>query len=451
MTVVFGDNKNILTRHYTQNVDISTVRDDRGRVVATETKEYIFSPFGLVAIRNNGTVNAVATDHLGSIVAEFNPRRNAFEFFGYTAWGRRYRYEFRHKHFFDRALSAGASISPGSTSILDYFARGFTGHEHLDLFGLINMNGRLYDPIIARFLSPDPFVQAPTFSQNFNRFSYVWNNPLRFVDPSGYIVQGLFTRRCSMTTREQRNWVRDNTIYVGDGSGGSGGSGGGGDSDWLGWDWGNYADGGGGGGGPGGGFGGGGGPGGGVGGGGRPGGGAGGGNGVARNSRNTHTIINFPNVQFHRSGLKNACVLETLMEIEGAFGGVRTMQDLLRDRSIAWCPVRGVRIGNRPMSVTLFFGGQGIVASPLERYRVRNIEYMQQHRNMGHFPIVVHTPPWTRPGDPPRHVSTIYRIRFHDNGRIGLDTRDGWISFPRPRRRERNPDMWIFMVTSLNR
>jgi len=192
MTVLLGNHT--LIRHYTQNVDISTIRNSSGQTVDTETKEYIFSPFGLVAIRNNGQVSAVATDHLGSIVAEFNPRRGRsgeYEFFGYTAWGRRYRYDSAagDKFFFDENLPHARALFHSPATFLDYFQRGFTGHEHLDIFGLINMNGRLYDPIIARFLSPDPFVQAPMFSQNFNRFSYVWNNPLRFVDPTGYWVK----------------------------------------------------------------------------------------------------------------------------------------------------------------------------------------------------------------------------------------------------------------------
>jgi len=193
MTVLFEGH--IFTRAYTQNVDISTIKSCCG-LVFEETKEFIFSPFGLVAIRNNGRVNAVATDHLGSIVAEFNPNLGEFEFFGYTAWGRRYRYEQGHKHFFDSAGADWAFVTDlwsYPESILDFFRRGFTGHEHLDLFGLINMNGRLYDPIIARFLSPDPFVQDPTFSQNFNRFSYAWNNPLRFIDPTGYLNESILT------------------------------------------------------------------------------------------------------------------------------------------------------------------------------------------------------------------------------------------------------------------
>ncbi|NOX47601.1 MAG: RHS repeat-associated core domain-containing protein, partial [Chlorobi bacterium] len=64
--------------------------------------------------------------------------------------------------------------------------RGYTGHEHLDAFGLINMNGRMYDPWVGRFLSPDPVLQQPGNAQNHNRYSYALNNPLKYTDPSGY-------------------------------------------------------------------------------------------------------------------------------------------------------------------------------------------------------------------------------------------------------------------------
>ena len=52
-------------------------------------------------------------------------------------------------------------------------------------FGLVNMNGRLYDPTLGRFLSPDNYVQEPGNSQSFNRYSYCLNNPLKYTDPSG--------------------------------------------------------------------------------------------------------------------------------------------------------------------------------------------------------------------------------------------------------------------------
>jgi RHS repeat-associated protein len=66
------------------------------------------------------------------------------------------------------------------------FDRGYPGHKHLDKFNLINMNGRVYDPFVARFLSPDPFVQATDYTQSYNRYSYCLNNPLKYTDPSGY-------------------------------------------------------------------------------------------------------------------------------------------------------------------------------------------------------------------------------------------------------------------------
>ena len=66
--------------------------------------------------------------------------------------------------------------------------RGFTSHEHLPWFNLINMNGRLYDPLVGRFLSADNVIQDPTSTQNFNRYSYCLNNPLKYTDVSGMMM-----------------------------------------------------------------------------------------------------------------------------------------------------------------------------------------------------------------------------------------------------------------------
>ena len=84
-------------------------------------------------------------------------------------------------------------------------ARGFTDHEHLDRLGLIHMNGRIYDPQLGRFLSPDPLVVGVT-SQYWNRYSYVMNNPMRFNDPSGYAPNnaGCSTDVCGNTDATQQ-------------------------------------------------------------------------------------------------------------------------------------------------------------------------------------------------------------------------------------------------------
>ena len=64
------------------------------------------------------------------------------------------------------------------------FGRGYTGHEHLNDFGLINMNARLYDPLLARFLAPDPYVGSG-MTNDFNRYIYCRDNPMIYTDPSG--------------------------------------------------------------------------------------------------------------------------------------------------------------------------------------------------------------------------------------------------------------------------
>jgi RHS repeat-associated protein len=76
------------------------------------------------------------------------------------------------------------NYTPGTEPAL-LTGRGFTGHEHLPWFNLINMNGRVYDALVGMFLSPDNNIQAPDFTQNFNRYGYCLNNPLIYSDPSG--------------------------------------------------------------------------------------------------------------------------------------------------------------------------------------------------------------------------------------------------------------------------
>ncbi|MGH1353414.1 MAG: RHS repeat-associated core domain-containing protein, partial [Methyloligellaceae bacterium] len=65
-------------------------------------------------------------------------------------------------------------------------------HEQIDSVGLIHMNGRVYDAELGRFLSADPNVQALDNLQNFNRYSYVLNNPLSYTDPTGFFFAKLF-------------------------------------------------------------------------------------------------------------------------------------------------------------------------------------------------------------------------------------------------------------------
>ena len=107
----------------------------------------------------------IGRDYLGSITHIAYVNGTEIERSHYDAWGR-------------GQNTYLASITLG---------RGWCGHEHLLDFGLINLNARLYDPALGRFLSPDPYVQAPDNPANFNRYSYCLNNPLKYTDPDGEI------------------------------------------------------------------------------------------------------------------------------------------------------------------------------------------------------------------------------------------------------------------------
>lgn len=64
--------------------------------------------------------------------------------------------------------------------------RGYTGHEHVWAAGLINMNARLYDPVLRRFMSADDVVPDLFNTQDYNRFGYGRNSPLLYIDQDGH-------------------------------------------------------------------------------------------------------------------------------------------------------------------------------------------------------------------------------------------------------------------------
>lgn len=109
-------------------------------------------------------------DYQGSIVAISNDSGTIVEKRLFDPWGAIIK------------VQDGAGTALTGLTILD---RGYTGHEHLQSVGLINMNARLYDPKLHRFLQPDNYVQDPSNTQNYNRYGYVLNNPLKYIDPSG--------------------------------------------------------------------------------------------------------------------------------------------------------------------------------------------------------------------------------------------------------------------------
>lgn len=136
-------------------------------------KTYWPAGIGLEIDRPNAATELLWShvDHLGSTVALTDIRGAVKERMSYDVWGK-----------WRRLNEAGMPISLNGMPDTS----GYTGHEMLDQLDLVHMNGRVYDPNTARFLSADPHVTDPFNGQSLNRYSYVINNPLAYTDPTGF-------------------------------------------------------------------------------------------------------------------------------------------------------------------------------------------------------------------------------------------------------------------------
>ncbi|WP_419237712.1 RHS repeat-associated core domain-containing protein [Photobacterium leiognathi subsp. mandapamensis] len=153
-----------------------------------EHKQYIYADGKLIALhvsdydnqRNlrDKQIRYMHYDALSSVDLITDGYGNIVERRSFDAWGKA------------RKLLWQDTNNPATLLQLSLTTRGFTGHEHLEEVGLIHMNGRVYDADIGRFISPDPIIQAPFMTNSFNRYSYVMNNPLKYIDPTGYFWGG---------------------------------------------------------------------------------------------------------------------------------------------------------------------------------------------------------------------------------------------------------------------
>ena len=167
---VMKDNRSLLTRYYIDNE--YELDAEKGVERLYLNGDAYDAP--AIYVKENGEwkVYYICRDYQGSITHIANADGTLKQELSYDAWGR-----LRHPQ-------SQEIYEQGKEPDL-FLGRGYTGHEHLPWFGLINMNARLYDPMLGRFLSPDPYVQMPDFTQNFNRYSYCLNNPLKYTDPTG--------------------------------------------------------------------------------------------------------------------------------------------------------------------------------------------------------------------------------------------------------------------------
>lgn len=167
-------NDTVRTKVYAGNCEFVT--EDNGAYSTSYSLTYLSGPLGVFAVRDtrmqpeSRRMYYVHPDHLGSWTTLTAWNGNVVQDVWFDPWGTAHN------------ITPGGEPSPVFSLLFD---RGFTGHEHMMLFGLINMNGRVYDPVTSSFLSVDNYVQDPSYTQNFNRYTYCLNNPLKYTDPDG--------------------------------------------------------------------------------------------------------------------------------------------------------------------------------------------------------------------------------------------------------------------------
>jgi RHS repeat-associated protein len=173
------------TKYYSQDgtIDISIDQDGNTKIV-----NYISSPYETPVIyvtELNSTLTTtkegfryLGRDFQGSIMAIYDDYANVIERRLFDPWGN-----------IVKVQDLNGNIAEGEKAKLIFLDRGYTGHEHFTEVGIIHMNGRIYDPVLKQFLSPDNFIQDPENSQSYNRYGYAWNNPLLYTDPSGEVFQ----------------------------------------------------------------------------------------------------------------------------------------------------------------------------------------------------------------------------------------------------------------------
>ncbi|MCL1851028.1 MAG: FG-GAP-like repeat-containing protein [Bacteroidetes bacterium] len=167
-----------INKYYEKEIDSANV---------TRHYHYIYGDNGVVAMHiaspGKDSMYYIHTDHLGNYAAITNSAKIVRQQNWFDPWGN---YPIRYDTIPRKGLSPLIIENYALNFPLTF--RGFTGHEHYPQFKIINMNGRLYDPVIARFFSPDKFVANSSFTQDFNRYTYARNNPLMYTDPSGEFV-----------------------------------------------------------------------------------------------------------------------------------------------------------------------------------------------------------------------------------------------------------------------
>lgn len=182
-TKMYGENYERITDAAGNRTELFYVWADEKLIAVLRT----YTPAPTLAVprpTTTGNVYYPVTDHLGSITHFLDDlgtggvaANGIVEERSYDAWGRM------------RDPQTWIPYVSGSYPTGLITDRGYTGHEHIALGSwnnnVINMNGRLYDPLVGRMFSPDPYIPDGKNSQDYNKYIYARNNPLKYNDPDG--------------------------------------------------------------------------------------------------------------------------------------------------------------------------------------------------------------------------------------------------------------------------
>lgn len=177
-----SDSEGNFTKFYSEDGSFEVLRNNE----AGEEKHILYiggTPYesNIIFLKNfsetNGSYKFLHKDYIGNILAISDETGNKLEQRHFDAWG-----NFTHLQIGNGGITSDKNIIDNASLLLE---RGYTSHEHFTEVGIIHMNGRLYDPLLRRFLNADENIQDPYNTQNYNKYGYVLNNPLMFNDPTG--------------------------------------------------------------------------------------------------------------------------------------------------------------------------------------------------------------------------------------------------------------------------
>ncbi len=133
------------------------------------TTQYYYAGSQRVAMRDASGVQYLLTDHLGSLVVVLDANGALLSEQRYLPFG-------------------GVRTDVVGINQTDF---GYTGQRGLSAVGLMDYNARLYDPVLMRFTQTDTIVPGVGNVLAYDRYGYVFNNPLRYTDPSGHICSDM--------------------------------------------------------------------------------------------------------------------------------------------------------------------------------------------------------------------------------------------------------------------